>query len=259
MHLTEGFDFLGFNIRLYPARTRTGHKLLIKPSAGSTRKMREKLRDEWAHLQGHPVDAAIARLNPLIRGWTNYFRHQVASDVFAEMDGFMLGRELRYARRTHPRKSKTWRTARYWGKLHPKRDDHWVFGNTKTGAYLLKFRWFTIDRHVLVRGTASPDDPQLRAYWAARSAARAKDHTPSTQKLAHAQNNVCQRCGESLFNGEEVHKHHKEPRAQGGQDTYANLELTHLYCHHQIHGGKGETMALPAHEPTRSWLRKWLA
>ncbi len=228
VHLTDGFDFLGFNVRLYPAaHARSGYKPLIKPSRESVRKMREKLREEWAHVRGHNIDAVIGRLNPLIRGWANYFRSQVASDVFAGMDHFMLGREMRYVRRTHRRKSNSWRKARYWGKLHPKRNDRWVFGNTQTGAYLMKFKWFKIERHILVRGTASPDDPHLRGYWAARYAARAKDHTSSAQKLARNQGYVCQGCGESLFNGEELHKHHKEPRAGGGQDTYANLELTH--------------------------------
>jgi len=137
-----------------------------------------------------------------------------------------------------------------------------VFGDKQTGAYLLKFRWFKIERHTLVRGTASPDDPALREYWAARYVARAKDLAPSYQKLARDQGYVCRECGDSLFNAEELHKHHKEPRALGGKDSYANLELTHLYCHQQIHAGKAEIseiIDIPAHEPTRSWLRKWFA
>ncbi len=44
-HLTEGFDFLGFNIRHYkaPQTTRTGWKLLIKPSQKSIQKLRDAL------------------------------------------------------------------------------------------------------------------------------------------------------------------------------------------------------------------------
>src|SRR5260221_14692604 len=46
VHLTEGFDFLGFNIRHYPApkTSRTGWKLLIKPSKESVQTMRTKLK-----------------------------------------------------------------------------------------------------------------------------------------------------------------------------------------------------------------------
>jgi len=174
----------------------------------------------------------------------------------------MFAREKRYAHKAHPRKSFVWRTARYWGTLNPKRSDTWVFGDKQTGAYLLKFRWFKIERHTLVRGTASPDDPTLRGYWAARYAARAKDRAPSDQKLAWDQGYVCRACGDSLFNAEELHKHHKEPRARGGKDSDANLELTHLSGHQQMHMGKAEIAEIidvPAHEPTRAWLRTWCA
>jgi RNA-directed DNA polymerase len=101
--------------------------------------------------------------------------------------------------------------------------------------HLLKFAWFPIERHVLVRGTASPDDSGLREYWLERSAAKARNSTPSWQRLSHRQNGRCVVCGESLFNDEEVQTHHVVWKSQGGQDTYANLRLVHLMCHQQIH------------------------
>ena len=44
VHLSEGFDFLGFNVRRYPNR-----KLLIKPSQAAIRRVRERLASETAH------------------------------------------------------------------------------------------------------------------------------------------------------------------------------------------------------------------
>jgi RNA-directed DNA polymerase len=41
-----------------------------------------------------------------------------------------------------------------------------VFGDRD--AYLVKFSWTAIQRHVPVKGAASPDDPALAAYWANR-------------------------------------------------------------------------------------------
>ncbi|MCY4515302.1 MAG: reverse transcriptase domain-containing protein, partial [Candidatus Tectomicrobia bacterium] len=44
-HLTEGFDFLGFHVRQYPARnTRTGHKLLIKPSKEAVKDFKHRVK-----------------------------------------------------------------------------------------------------------------------------------------------------------------------------------------------------------------------
>ena len=81
VHLTEGFDFLGFNVKHYkcPQTTRTGYKLLITPSKKSVQKIREKIGDIWRRCQGAPTKALLTHLNPIIRGWANYFRIGVAS------------------------------------------------------------------------------------------------------------------------------------------------------------------------------------
>lgn len=243
VHLSQGFNFLGFNIRQYPkVNTKTGWKLLIKPSQESVQKLKDRLRTEWLSLKGHEMTAIIKKLNPIIRGWANYHRVGVASEMFRELDHWMFLRALRYAKQTHPKKSWKWRKDRYFGSFNlDKLGYKWVTGDKRTGAYILLFGWFDIERHVMVKGKSSPDDPKLREYWKEREKKKVKSlKNKSLQKLAQLQNHTCSRCGESLYNGEELHKHHRIPRSQGGTDTYKNLELVHLYCHQQIHGNASE-------------------
>lgn len=142
--------------------------------------------------------------------------------------------ERRYAKRTHPTKSKTWRDARYFGRLRADRADNWVFGDKQTGIYLFKFNWFGIQRHTLVKGTASPDDPSLKEYWKTRERLGAKQLSPSMQKLAMQQKGLCPLCRQSLFNDQSLHRHRLLPGARGGQYTYANIQLVHLSCHQQL-------------------------
>ncbi|AFZ27573.1 Retron-type reverse transcriptase [Cylindrospermum stagnale PCC 7417] len=239
-HLTEGFDFLGFNIRHYKDQTtKTGWKLLIKPSKKSVLNIRSKLRSEWLNCKGQPVDAVIKKLNPIIRGQANYFRIAVSSKIFNSLDHWLYEKQKMYAKRTHRNKSDSWRKAKYWGNLNLDRPfDRWVFGNKQTGAYMLKFAWFKIERHILIKGKSSPDDPKLRDYWIKRQEAKTKSELiKSRQKIAQRQQYVCPVCGESLLNDEELHLHHKKPKSQGGGDNYGNLQLVHLYCHQQIHSG----------------------
>jgi RNA-directed DNA polymerase len=237
VHLTEGLNFLGFNIRHYktPKTRKTGVKLLIKPSKESVKAIREKLRQEWFHTIGSNADAVIGRLNPLIRGWANYFRIGVAKKTFSTLDHWMFQRERRYASRSHPTKPWYWKNKRYWGKWNPHREDRWVFGDKHSGKYLLRFTWFAIERHVLVKGTDSPDNPMLRRYWRNRNKTQVKNLVPREQRIAKNQDYVCEECNESLFNGEELHTHHVTPRKDGGGDSSHNLKLVHLYCHQQIH------------------------
>jgi RNA-directed DNA polymerase len=237
VHLTEGFDFLGFNIRHYPApqTSRTGWKLLIKPSKESIRKVQEKLRELWAQAQGTNVQAVLRKLNPVIRGWATYFRTVVSKEIFQQLDSWMYHKADSYIKRTHPKKSRDWQHQKYWGRFHLDRLDSWTFGDKQTGGYLLKFNWFPIERHVLVKGTASPDDPCLVDYWKQRQAQSAKDLTLSKQKIANRQQGRCLECFESLFNEEEIQIHHRVPRSLGGNNSYSNLVLVHLLCHQQIH------------------------
>jgi RNA-directed DNA polymerase len=244
VHLTEGFNFLGFNIRHYrtPRTSRTGWKLLIKPSKESVQKLRKTLKDLWKKAQGTNVQAVLAKLNPVIRGWANYFRIGVAKELFGKLDHWMVYKALRYTKRMHPKQSIKWQRQRYWGQFNLDRLDSWTFGDKRTGGYLLRFDWFPIERHTLVRGKASPDDPRLKAYWEERQAAKAKDLTFSKQKLAKRQRGRCPQCGESLFNEEELHIHHLHARAQGGTNSYSNLVLVHLFCHQQIHAASKRAM-----------------
>jgi RNA-directed DNA polymerase len=237
VHLTEGFDFLGFTIRHYPApqTSRTGWKLLIKPSKESVQDVQKKLKGQWEGARGGNVQVVLTMLHPVIRGWANYFRTAVAKEIFSHLDSWMFYKADRYTRWTHPQKPKDWRHRKYWGRLNPERRDPWVFGDKHTGGYLLKFSWFPIERHTLVKGTASPDDPRLKDYWSKRQAAKARDLTFSKQKLAKRQHGGCPECGESLFNDEEIQVHHLLARSKGGKDTYDNRVVVHWLCHQHIH------------------------
>jgi RNA-directed DNA polymerase len=236
VHLTKGFDFLGFNIRHYgaPLTSKSGFKLLIKPSNKSVTAIRKKVREIWLRGRGANVPALLKTLNPIIRGWANYFRTGVASEIFKKLDDWMHHRALRYTGRTHPNKPWYWKQKRYWGKLNLKRDDHWVFGDKQSGKHLLKFSWFDIRRHVLVIGTHSPDDPRLKEYWKDRNKKKVKDLPPREQRIAERQESLCEICGQTLFNGELLEVHHVKPKKDGGEDGIHNLNLIHLYCHQQI-------------------------
>ncbi len=92
----------------------------------------------------------------------------MSARVFNELDNYVWKLTYKWAKWTHPHKSKHWIIARYFGAFNSSRRDRWVFGDRASGAYLVKFAWMKITRHTLVKGWASPDDPALAGYWAAR-------------------------------------------------------------------------------------------
>jgi RNA-directed DNA polymerase len=198
--LVEGFDFLGFNVRRY----RDG-KLLIKPSVAAVGRLRERLTDEMRNLRGSNATAVIARLSPVIRGWAAYYRGVVSSRIFSALDHHMWRLTYKWARHSHPNKSKKWIVRRYFGKFNRFRNDRWVFGDRSRtndrgdSYYLVKFSWTTIVRHQLIVGGASPDDPDLAGYWAKRRRRVKPPLDDYNLRLLTKQDGRCPLCGERLL------------------------------------------------------------
>jgi RNA-directed DNA polymerase len=243
VHISEGFDFLGFNIKHYKVNnTKTGWKLLIKPSNKFVKKAKAKIRETFLKYHGQAVGLLIAEINPIIRGISEYCRKVVSSATFSSLDQYLYIRQIRYANRTHPNKPNKWKAGKYWGRLNLSRNSRWDFGDKKYGAYMLKFSWFNIERHAMVIKTASPDDPSLGDYWEKKWQTKAKSEATKYNKtketVANRQGYRCTVCEESLFNDEPIDLHHIIPRCKGGKDEIRNLIWVHQYCHHKIHHQK---------------------
>jgi RNA-directed DNA polymerase len=243
VHISEGFDFLGFNIRHYKVNnTKTGFKLLIKPSNKFVKKTKAKIREIFLNYHGQAVGLLIAKINPIIRGIAEYCRKVVSSLIFSSLDHYLFIRQIRYANRNHSNKSTKWKSEKYWGRLNLSRNSKWDFGDKKIGAYMLKFSWFKIERHSMVVKNASPDDPSIRDYWDKRyktkDKSEASKYNKLKEKVAQRQEYRCTVCGESIFNEEPIDLHHTIPKSEGGKDELQNLIWVHQYCHHKIHHQK---------------------
>ena len=207
VHVKDGFSFLGFDIRRHIDRQGSA-KLLIKPSKESVQRLRKRLRADVRSMHGANAAAVVFRLNPVVRGWSAFYRSVVSSRVFTGLDHYVWHITYRWARRSHPNKSRIWVATRYFGLFNKSRRDRWVFGDRDSGAYLTKFSWTKIVRHVPVRGRASPDDPALVGYWADRRRQRkAPPVDEHTARLLRAQGGRCPSCGEFLLHAD------REPRS----------------------------------------------
>jgi RNA-directed DNA polymerase len=197
VHLSEGFDFLGFNVRRY------NRKLLIKPSQAAVKRLRERLAAEMRRLRGSNAAAVISALAPVVRGWAAYYRTVVSSKVFSSLDNHMWALLYKWAKWRHQNKPRSWIVGRYFGKFNKFRNDNWVFGDRDSGAYLARFSWTGIERHVMVKGAASPDDPALADYWAQRRKKAKPPLDRYTLSLLTRQDGCCPLCGDRLLSAEQ--------------------------------------------------------
>ena len=237
-----GFDFLGFSVRQYRmGKTHTGRnskgkplgfKTFITPSKTAikthTHEVKLLLRKMTAALQ----DVVIQTLNPIIRGWTNYYRGWVCTHAFSICEYNTLRQLARWESRRHPGKTKKWLRKRYTIE---------VKGSLRFGTHIkdkegkeksLFLREHTDthhQNHTKVRGKASPYDGNL-PYWAQRL----KDHPllkyEKAQLLA-LQKGQCPRCGLYFRDEDILEIDHIIPTALGGKDDRSNKWVYHRHCH----------------------------
>ena len=166
-HISEGFDFLGFNIKKYK-----NGKLLIKPSQKSQNKITEKLHQVIFSNKSATQCLLIELLNPVITGWGNYFRHAVSKEVFAKIDHILVQQLKRWAFRRHSNKSRKWVIEKYF-KVENNRK--WVFKDSfewegkQKDFKLKKLVDIPIIRHVKIKKDANPFDTQWNTYFENRS------------------------------------------------------------------------------------------
>lgn len=231
VHLDEGFDFLGFNVRHYLSRKKkNGRVLLMKPSKDSTKRVMRKLKETFKEHVGKPVEMLIKTVNPIIRGWANYFRVGASAGRFQKLDAYLHRLMWRWTMRSHPSKGKKWLARKYWhqnGKA-------WIFGTKKLS--MTRFAMTPIRRHIGVRRFASWDDPDLEQYFEDRKILELDAWLSSFKmQVAKQQGYVCPVCGEHLANGEDLHQHHLVPKKDGGKNVPSNYILVHMYCHQATH------------------------
>lgn len=241
--MEEGFDFLGFNHRHYNG------KLLIKPSKEKVLNFCKRIGTEIKALNGVEQEVVIKKLNPILRGFANYYKGVVSKETFRYISSRVWQYLWRWAKRRHPNKNIKWVRKRYF---KTRNGNKWTFCATiadrqgkEKDLILYPIAYTPIERHVKVKGDASPDDPSLREYWEKRHQKYGKSYwerNSRNYKIAQNQNWKCPICGEPLFNGEELDTHHIVPVAQGGDNSVENLQHLHRACHIQEHT-KSKTIA----------------
>ena len=163
-HISEGFDFVGFNFRQY--KNKDGLISINKPSKSSIEKFKMKIDEICKSCYGNNVGVLIRRLNPVIRGTANYWKHVVSKKVFGAMDDYIWHKVYRFLRRLHGNKGKKWIKKRYFPYFNNGRyTGNWILTDPLTGDYLIKMKWTPIRRHIMIKHDYSPYDKDKSDYF----------------------------------------------------------------------------------------------
>jgi RNA-directed DNA polymerase len=158
----DGFDFLGHTVRKY------GDKLLTKPAKSKLKALRVKISELIQSALGLSQEQLIRKLNPLLRGWANYFRNGAAKRTFERIDKYLFEKLWCWAKRRHPNKTQAFKKRKYFSAAGEK----WGFSvhirTAKGESRVLKLYRMArtkIQRHIKVRSEANPYDVTYTEYF----------------------------------------------------------------------------------------------
>ncbi len=234
-HTSEGFDFLGFNVRQYPVGAYRaaknpfgkilGFTTLIKPTKEAVKRHLDKIGQIIDQHHNAPQEALISRLNPVIRGWCNYYASVVSKETFKKCANLTYQKLLAWAKRRCTKSNAHEMVSNYWRTVGK---DNWTFA-TSDGQTLVKHSSTPIVRHTKIQGARSPFDGDL-VYWGKRMSNHPELPT-RVATLLKRQAGKCELCELSFKYGDMWEVDHVIPTSLGGKDVYSNLQLLHRHCH----------------------------
>lgn len=247
--VTDGFDFVGYNFRLYPHAKKTrGYTFLVKPSGKSLTRIKTKIREVVKSARHWRADQLITKRNPILRGWAYYNQPVVAKQIFGNIDFYLWETIWNWCKHKAAKKGRFHKALKlqYFKTVGGR---HWVFfGKTPEGKEITLFvvKGVPIKRHRLIRDL-NPFLPGNEHYFKRRD----KYGTLAAGFWTHKHLNVlrqteglCKVCGQPIEVFQEAHIHHIKPKALGGSDALRNLRRLHKACHQQVtHTKSQEQMA----------------
>jgi RNA-directed DNA polymerase len=232
-HIDNGFDFLGWNFRKYK------DKLLIKPSKKSIQKVTEKISNTIKEGKTLTQEVLIDKLNPIITGWSNYHQGAASKVTFQKIDNRIWNMLWKWAKRRHPKKSRTWVIHKYW---LPKETRKWVFSTKKNQLKLLAEK--KIVRHTWLSLNKNPYTDTK--YFVERKYKQGSKKLSGRFKTVWKnQKGKCPFCNLMIDinnGGEERPLHHKN--RNHNDDRISNLVYTHAHCHRQYHATNPKTITV---------------
>ena len=109
-HIDEGLDFLGWHIQRRRKRGTSRCYVYTYPSHKAVKAVTGKVKTRCRQNLNLPLETLLRQLNPVLRGWTAYFRPGVSSIAFGYLRAFTWRQVVRWLRRKH--RGITWKELR---------------------------------------------------------------------------------------------------------------------------------------------------
>lgn len=112
----DGFDFLGFHIRMVKSRRHGRWYCQRWPSGRAMAAIRARIKAITAPRSRltWPIGRLVEELNPVLRGWSNYFRWGNSAKKFTQIDSYVQERLALFDSKKRGRRGRGWQQMHTW-------------------------------------------------------------------------------------------------------------------------------------------------
>jgi RNA-directed DNA polymerase len=158
-HIRDGFDFLGFNFRKYP-----NNKVIVKPTKDGIKSFKSKIKEIFKKYNSSSLSMLISKLNPLLRGWANYYRFVNSKVIFGKIDTYIWRKSLNWMKRIHQRRQTLKYYKQYFKPFPNYQSD--VLSDGKQFVYRLST--LPLKEFIKIKSEANPYDTSFDDYFIKR-------------------------------------------------------------------------------------------
>lgn len=176
----------------------------------------------------------IDKLNPTIRGWVNYHRHNVSKETFRYIDYKTFEALWKWCKRRHNHKSRYWIKHRYFHLVGRR---NWTFSylaNDYKVGKKYKQLYYASDRAIVrftkIKSNANPFAKEWEMYFEEREIRKLRNDLKGRQTLEiihRHQKGLCPNCGDKLTSETGFSIHFDR--------AIKKKIMLHPYCHKELH------------------------
>ena len=158
-NIRDGFDFLGFNFRKYP-----NDKVIVTPTKDGIKSFKSKIKDIFKKYNSSSLTMLITKLNPLLRGWANYYRFVNSKVIFSKLDSYIWRKSLNWMKRIHQRRETKKYYKQYFKPFPNYKSD--VLSDGRQFVYRLST--LPLKEFIKIKSEANPYDTSFDDYFIKR-------------------------------------------------------------------------------------------
>ena len=158
-NIRDGFDFLSFNFRKYP-----NDKVIVTPTKDGIKSFKSKIKEIFKKYNSSSLTMLITKLNPLLRGWANYYRFVNSKVIFSKLDSYIWRKSLNWMKRIHQRRETKKYYKQYFKPFPNYKSD--VLSDGRQFVYRLST--LPLKEFIKIKSEANPYDTSFDDYFIKR-------------------------------------------------------------------------------------------